>query len=492
MLNGDVLTDLDLTAQIAQHEATGATGTLALVPVPDPSSYGLVRLREDNAVEEFLEKPSRRHGARHEPHLGRRLRPRALGARPHRARHATSRSSARSGRRSSTRASTATSTTARTGSTSARPSATCRRRSTSSRATSARTSSAKLGDGYLVGRSVGRVDGRAVPPAIVGAGATIAEGAHVGSLAVLGETSASAPARSSSARSCSTARGSARTASCATASSAPAPASATAARSSAARCSARASSSAPTTSIARGARLFPGMEVPDGGLAFSDVTELRLDAEAIAAVDHSDMLADIVGLPEHLRDALWKVESANLKPWDSPGGLVVAGMGGSAVGGALARAMLGDHASRPMLASRQYGLPAWTTPDTTVLCASYSGNTEETLACYEAAGALGARAWRSCSGGQARRAGARRRRAGDPGRRRLSAARRRRVHDRRRARGRLAVRRRPADGRRDRRRRRPPRAARRRVGRRRRRGLRGQGARARRCTTASRSSPARA
>jgi mannose-1-phosphate guanylyltransferase len=58
MLNGDVLTDLDLTAQIAQHEATGAVGTLALVPVPDPSSYGLVSLRDDSSVEEFLEKPS--------------------------------------------------------------------------------------------------------------------------------------------------------------------------------------------------------------------------------------------------------------------------------------------------------------------------------------------------------------------------------------------------------------------------------------------------
>jgi glucose/mannose-6-phosphate isomerase len=65
-------------------------------------------------------------------------------------------------------------------------------------------------------------------------------------------------------------------------------------------------------------------------------------------------------------------------------------MGGSAVGGALARAILGDHASRPILAARSYGLPAWTTPETTVLCSSYSGDTEETLACYEAAGALGA------------------------------------------------------------------------------------------------------
>ncbi|MFL5843913.1 MAG: sugar phosphate nucleotidyltransferase [Solirubrobacteraceae bacterium] len=58
MLNGDVLTDMDLTAQIAQHEATGAVGTLALVPVADPSAYGLVRTHDDNAVKGFLEKPS--------------------------------------------------------------------------------------------------------------------------------------------------------------------------------------------------------------------------------------------------------------------------------------------------------------------------------------------------------------------------------------------------------------------------------------------------
>jgi mannose-1-phosphate guanylyltransferase len=58
MLNGDVLTDIDLTAQIAQHEATGAVGTLALVPVPDPTAYGLVLLDEDRSVREFIEKPS--------------------------------------------------------------------------------------------------------------------------------------------------------------------------------------------------------------------------------------------------------------------------------------------------------------------------------------------------------------------------------------------------------------------------------------------------
>lgn len=57
MLNGDVLTDIDLTAQLEQHERTGARATLALIGVDDPSAYGLVGRREDCSVTEFLEKP---------------------------------------------------------------------------------------------------------------------------------------------------------------------------------------------------------------------------------------------------------------------------------------------------------------------------------------------------------------------------------------------------------------------------------------------------
>src|SRR5947209_6568031 len=57
MLNGDVLTDIDLSAQLAQHERTGARATLALVPVEDPSAYGLVRRNDDLSVREFVEKP---------------------------------------------------------------------------------------------------------------------------------------------------------------------------------------------------------------------------------------------------------------------------------------------------------------------------------------------------------------------------------------------------------------------------------------------------
>jgi mannose-1-phosphate guanylyltransferase len=58
MLNGDVLSDIDLSRQVEQHLRTKAVATLALVPVPDPTAYGLVRLNDDRSVRDFVEKPS--------------------------------------------------------------------------------------------------------------------------------------------------------------------------------------------------------------------------------------------------------------------------------------------------------------------------------------------------------------------------------------------------------------------------------------------------
>jgi mannose-1-phosphate guanylyltransferase len=58
MLNGDVLTDLDVSAQIALHDMRSARATLALTPVEDPSAYGLVRTLGDGQVTGFVEKPA--------------------------------------------------------------------------------------------------------------------------------------------------------------------------------------------------------------------------------------------------------------------------------------------------------------------------------------------------------------------------------------------------------------------------------------------------
>jgi mannose-1-phosphate guanylyltransferase len=56
VLNGDVLTDIDLTAELAQHVRTGARVTLALYAVEDTSAYGVVPTDEEGRVEAFLEK----------------------------------------------------------------------------------------------------------------------------------------------------------------------------------------------------------------------------------------------------------------------------------------------------------------------------------------------------------------------------------------------------------------------------------------------------
>ncbi len=58
VLNGDTLTDLDLTAEIALHADKDAAATLALVAVEDTSSYGVVPCADDGSVEAFLEKQS--------------------------------------------------------------------------------------------------------------------------------------------------------------------------------------------------------------------------------------------------------------------------------------------------------------------------------------------------------------------------------------------------------------------------------------------------
>jgi glucose/mannose-6-phosphate isomerase len=120
----------------------------------------------------------------------------------------------------------------------------------------------------------------------------------------------------------------------------------------------------------------------------------------VGTADASNQLDDVLALPDHLRDSLWRVESAKIEPFDAVGGLLVCGMGGSAVGGDLAAVAFGNRLSRSLTTERGYELPAAMLPDRAVLCSSYSGDTEETMACYEAAEALGARRIVATTGGE--------------------------------------------------------------------------------------------
>jgi glucose/mannose-6-phosphate isomerase len=111
------------------------------------------------------------------------------------------------------------------------------------------------------------------------------------------------------------------------------------------------------------------------------------------------MLDAVRAMPDHLRDALWRIESARAATMEAPAAFVC-GMGGSAIGGDLAIAALSDRLTKPMLVFRGYELPAWAPAGSAVLCCSYSGNTEETLACYAAAEALGAQRLVATTGGE--------------------------------------------------------------------------------------------
>ena len=122
-------------------------------------------------------------------------------------------------------------------------------------------------------------------------------------------------------------------------------------------------------------------------------------AASASRPDSEGLLQAVLGIPDHLRDALWRIESARLRSAEASAALLC-GMGGSAIGGDLAAAAIGDRLTKPLLTLRGYELPSWTPDGVVVLCSSYSGDTEETLACYAAAEALGAPRIVATTGGE--------------------------------------------------------------------------------------------
>ena len=80
--------------------------------------------------------------------------------------------------------------------------------------------------------------------------------------------------------------------------------------------------------------------------------------------------------------------------------VLIAGMGGSAIGGDLIKSLTADSAAVPIEVVRDYSLPEWVGPSTLVICVSYSGNTEETLSCYNEAIEKGAQLVGITSGGE--------------------------------------------------------------------------------------------
>lgn len=115
------------------------------------------------------------------------------------------------------------------------------------------------------------------------------------------------------------------------------------------------------------------------------------DNRFIVERDPDGMIETLVGLPDQCEAALALGQDAALPAL--PGELrqvVLAGMGGSAIGGDLARVVAAPQARVPLTVCRDYSLPAYVDEQTLVILTSYSGNTEETLSAYRMAGERGA------------------------------------------------------------------------------------------------------
>ena len=65
--------------------------------------------------------------------------------------------------------------------------------------------------------------------------------------------------------------------------------------------------------------------------------------------------------------------------------IVIAGMGGSAISGDIAKMLVKNQLSIPITVVRDYSIPRWTNERTLFILSSYSGNTEETISCFKAA-----------------------------------------------------------------------------------------------------------
>ncbi len=103
--------------------------------------------------------------------------------------------------------------------------------------------------------------------------------------------------------------------------------------------------------------------------------------EATRKIDKNNMLQFCIDAAKHYKESAKNAEKIKLN-YPSPENVIVAGMGGSGIGGELLKDYTRDKATVPMEVSKDYQLPAYANKKTLVLLVSYSGDTEETLSAF--------------------------------------------------------------------------------------------------------------
>ena len=125
------------------------------------------------------------------------------------------------------------------------------------------------------------------------------------------------------------------------------------------------------------------------------------DSAAYERIDRSNLYPEMIALPEQLA-AAWDLGSRlPLPAWSDLRQILIAGMGGSAIGADLLAAYAELIAKIPIVVHRDYDLPAWASgAQTLVIASSHSGDTEETLSVFSQAVARGCRLLVVTTGGQ--------------------------------------------------------------------------------------------
>jgi glucose/mannose-6-phosphate isomerase len=125
------------------------------------------------------------------------------------------------------------------------------------------------------------------------------------------------------------------------------------------------------------------------------IDDLLLDDIAgMSALDASDMLSEVASSGAQMREAVSVIDRTLLvqvSKGGQPRNIVVAGLGGSGVGGQVLRAVLGQSVSVPIVLEQSHSLPGWVGPMDVFIGVSCSGMTEETLSTTAEAGRRGAR-----------------------------------------------------------------------------------------------------
>jgi glucose/mannose-6-phosphate isomerase len=125
------------------------------------------------------------------------------------------------------------------------------------------------------------------------------------------------------------------------------------------------------------------------------INDLLLDdIEGMGALDRSAMLPAVASSGAQMREAVATINRSLLETiskYGQPRNLVIAGLGGSGVGGQVLRAVLGHSTPIPIHLEQSHSLPGWVGPMDVVVGVSCSGTTEETIATTSEAGRRGAR-----------------------------------------------------------------------------------------------------